>query len=124
MKTKYEIIDRTGSNRSFEVRFTEKNKRGESLMMYVNKCEDPGPDHSLPRLWHKYGFIDRILPNYWYIEVFVFNDKGECYNGYNPQQTLHYSGGRYILNFEWMFEATVENMEKIIDEVYSRFITA
>jgi len=120
---KYQIKDRTGANRSFEVRFVEKNNKGESLLLFLNKCENYDISNSLPKLWYKHGYINRVLQSYWHIEVYVHNGEIEYYNNrYNPQLKSDESGENYIINFDWLFEATEENMKKLIDEVYNRFI--
>ena len=102
------------------VRFTEKNKNGETLEIWLTKCEDFNNHASLPKLWKKHGYIDRILPNYWHLETFCRNKSG-CWGFYNPQQKLHESGERYEIDFNWLFEATSENKEKLINEVYRLF---
>lgn len=101
-----------------EVNFTEKNKKGERMMMYITKCECGDYQNALPRLWHKHGYIDRILPTYWHLETFVYDKKDNCYGRYNPQIIFK---NRPILNFDWMLEATEENKEKLIQEVLRRF---
>lgn len=99
--------------------FTEKNKKGESLIVWLTKCEDNGTKHSLPRLWHKNGNLDRILPTYWHVETFCTEPNGSCYGRYNPQIVFD---KRPTLNFEWMLEATEENKNRIINEIYSMFM--
>jgi len=55
----------------------------------------------------------------------VHNGEVEYYNNrYNPQLKLDDSGENYIINFDWLFEATEENIEKLINEVYNRFMNA
>ena len=121
---KYQIKDRTGANRSFEVRFVEKNNRGESLLLFFNKCENYDISNSLPNLWHKYGYINRVLQSYWRVEVYVHKGEIEYFNyEYNPK--FKYCGdGNFDINFDWILEATEENMKKLIDEVYNRFMNA
>lgn len=123
MKTEYyQIIDRTEKNDSFEIRFNEKNKKGESLLVYINKYENHDIPNSLPFLWHKLGYINRVLQSYWRVEVYVHNGEIEYFNcAYNPKLKYYYDGN-YHINFDWLLEATEENMKKLIDEVYNRFI--
>ena len=106
-----------------DINFLEKNNKGETLRIFLTKCENSGGKHALPILWFANGYTDRVLETYWHLETFVRDDKG-CWGIYNPQHKIHPSGGRYVINFDWMFEATEENKEKLIKEVYRRFAEA
>jgi hypothetical protein len=90
--------------------FEEKNKKGEKICDLA-LCEGSKSSHSLPKLWKKNGYMDRVLENYWGLEIYVTKDN-DCYEKYNPQIR-----GQEI-NFEWMFEATEKNKEKLLNEVY------
>lgn len=98
--------------------FTEPNAKGEKLVIEIMKCTNSGGNHSLPVLWHKNGMIDRVLETYWSIETYATDTEGMCYGRYNPQSKLSDDSKRAVINFDWMFEATEENKEKLIDEVY------
>lgn len=90
------------------------NKIGGTTIIDLMKCEpDNTSKHSLPVLWEKNGFIDRILPNYWSVEVFAYDDKGSCWGKFNPQVIP----GKNKINFEWMLEATEDNRQKLLNEV-------
>lgn len=113
-------------------KFIEPNAIGEKIILEVIKCVYNGTakddKKSLPYLWMEHGYIDRILESYWFINTYVTDTEGNCLGKYNPQVTgkdtsetemLH-----SVINFDWMFEATEENKEKIFDEVYRLFSTA
>ncbi|MDD2446032.1 MAG: hypothetical protein PHX09_04450 [Clostridia bacterium] len=120
----YSITDLTfGSKNRFEVKFEEKNKKNETLLIHIDRCEGSNSQHSLPKLWFKNGWTKKELTTYWHISTYVKNESG-CWGLYNPQQKLHESGGRYVVDFDWMFEATEGNKEKLINEVYRRFMNA
>ena len=98
--------------------FTEPNDKGEKILVELSLCTNSGSSHALPILWKKHGAIDRILETYWSIETYVTDTEGNCWGRYNPQTKLSEDGKRAVINFDWMFEATEENKEKLIDEVY------
>lgn len=104
--------------------FTEPNAKGEKLVIELCKCEDCPSKNSLSKSWKQHGFIDRVLETYWSIHTYVTDTEGMCYGRYNPQTKLSEDGKRCVINFDWMFEATEENKEKLIDEVYRIFSTA
>ena len=98
--------------------FTETNAKGEKILIELSKCTNSGGKNALPVLWKQHGFIDRVLETYWCIETYATDTEGMCYGRYNPQTKLSEDGKRAVINFNWMFEATEENKEKLINEVY------
>ena len=117
MKKEYTIEQMTESRWIYT--FTDVNEKGEKLILELSKSEDwKGNRKSLPKLWKKEGYIDRVLETYWFIQTYVKNTEGNSFEKYNPQRKL----GQ--INFDWMFEATEENKEKLINEVYRLFSTA
>lgn len=97
-----------------EFRFT--NPAGEKVQVILEKCENPGGKHSLPRMWYKEGLIDHILQTYWYMEVYVTDVFGNCWGKYNPTIIE----GKNKIDFRWMMEATEENAKLLIDECMRR----
>jgi len=67
--------------------------------------------------------INSVLSNYWIVETFVYNESNVYHNKYNPQQKFDNNISRYVVNFDWLLESTGDNMKKLIDEVYRRFIS-
>lgn len=104
--------------------FTDTNKKGESLIIELSKNEDSSFKNSLPKLWYKNGYTNRILESYWSIGTYVKDSEGQSYGRYNPQHKISDDKKRSALNFDWMLEATEENKEKLINEVYQIFTTA
>ena len=90
--------------------FEDKTKNGETLTVEVSKATNPGGKNSLPYLWYKHGYIDRVLEDYWCITTYAEDETGS-YGRYNP--TIKNSK----INFEWMFEATEETLKLILDEI-------
>ena len=106
---------------SYEVRFIEKNDFNESLILQINEVYPPKCENSLPNLWKKLGFTDKILDNYLILDVCVIDENGYEYHKYNPQIAKKSDGNRSI-NFDYMLEVSEANMYKLIDSVYNLFI--
>lgn len=106
--------------------FEDKNRKGERLVIEVVKCEveNPNDKNCLPYLWEKNGFIDRILTSYWSIQTFVHDTEENCFGAYDPTIKPSKDGKRSVINFDWMLEATEENLNLILEEVYNRFMAA
>ena len=120
--SKYTVEKRAGSITWIHV--TEPNAKGETLLIELSECENSGGKNALPVLWKKHGFIDRVLDTYICIHTYVTDTEGNCYGRYNPQTKLSEDGKRNVINFEWMFENTEENKQKLIDECIKIFESA
>lgn len=126
--TKVYTIEQIEDTRWFYT-FAEPNAKGETLIVELTKCEDdPNWKNSNPKLWKKKGCMDRVLETYWSISTYVRDTEGNCYGIYNPQDTTEYHSEtnsiRSVIDFDWMFEATEENKERLINEVYRLFSSA
>lgn len=97
--------------------FNETNKKGEFIQVELSKSESDGKKGSLPYLWHKHGYINRVLFDWWSITVYCTELNGSCFGNYNPQVIY---GKRPIINFDWMLEATEKNAVKLFDEIVKR----
>ena len=123
MKKEYKI-EQVAETRWF-YEFIETNKKGEKIVIEFSLCEDdPEYKNSLPKLWYKNGYIDRVLSTYWAIQTYVTDTEGACWGRYNPHVKRSEDGKRSVINFDWMLEATEENKQKVIDEVYRLASTA
>lgn len=103
---------------------TEKNKKDESLMIELVECTNSGGKKSLPYLWHEAGYTDKVLDTYLSIHTSCTDSEGNCYIRYNPQIKKSDDGKRNVINFDWMFENTEENKQKLINEVIRLFGSA
>ena len=115
------IILKQRTDTSYEVRFIEKNNLNEYLILQINEVYPPKCENSLPVLWKKYGYTDKILDNYYILDVCVIDENSYEYHKYNPQITKNIDGNRSI-NFDYMLEVSEANMYKLIDNVYNLFI--
>ena len=79
-------------------------------MVYLRrqKCVGRGNCSRVPKE-RKHAFV-----NSWGVQTYVTDRQGRCSGKYNPTT----KDGK--LNFEWLLEATEENRQKIIDEIYRR----
>lgn len=108
-------IEKASETREYLI-FEDQNAKGEKISIEFVRCTDSDYKRSLPKLWKKKGYIDRVLKTYWSIDVMATDKKG-TWGRYNPQVKLSEDDKRQIINFEWMFEATPENKKKLIEEV-------
>lgn len=115
MKFEYTVEEKTPYSHCYT--FTERNDIDERIIIEVVKCvtDNPADKKCMPYLWWKHGYINHVLLSYWSVHTYVYNDEGECWGKYNPQikESNH-------INFEWMLEATEENLLYILKEVYQR----
>ena len=124
MRKDYQVEERV-EGKVWLYTFKDINTKGEKVCFELIKTEDdPTWKNSLAKLWKKNGFIDRVLETHWSIKVYCYDTEGYCYGRYNPQSKLSEDGKRAVINFDWMFEATEENKEKLINEVYRLFMAA
>lgn len=113
-------IEKYGSARTMYY-LNNKNKKGEELIIELMECEDPKCKNSLPQLWKQHGYIDRVLDKYICIETHVIDLNGNCYEKYNPQVKFSENENRNMIDFNWMFENTEENKQKLLNETIKRF---
>lgn len=114
------VIEKVAEMRWF-LKFKDVNKKGEKLTIHLIKCKDNDSNNSLPKLWYKKGYKDRILENYWSVNTYIEDSEGNSFGLYNPQCKFDKVEKRNIINFDWMFEATSENKELLIKEIYNLF---
>lgn len=100
-------------------KFADINAKGEKIFIEVIKITcDLKNKNSIMNLWKKNGYIENVMPSYWSLQVYVEDSEGNCFGHYNPTII----NGK--INFEWFLEATEDNKQKLINEVYKRFSTA
>ena len=114
------IILKQRTSTSYEVRFKEKNHLNETLILQINAVYPPKSENSLPNLWKKLGFTDKILDSYYILDVCAFDENSYEYHKYNPQIAKNEDGNREI-NFDYMLEVSEANMYKLIECVYNLF---
>lgn len=100
------------------------NKKDETLTIELSECTNPGGKNSLPYLWNKAGYTEKLLDTYLCLHTYCKDSEGNCYDRYNPQTKRSNDGKRNVINFEWMFENTEENKRKLINEAIRLFESA
>lgn len=90
------------------------NKLNENILVEVSICENDGSKYALPKLWKKNGWMDHELKTWIHLMVYVTDPSGLCHGKYNPTE----KAGK--INFQWVLEATPENLEKLLTEVERR----
>lgn len=100
---------------------TESNQKEETLTIELLECTNPGGKNSLPYLWYKAGYTSKVLDTYLCIHTYCRDSEGNCYGRYNPQTKRSDNGKRNVINFDWMFENTEENKQKLINEAIRLF---
>lgn len=107
-----EVIENRGSEYSKWYQFT--NNKNERVVVEISKTEcDPKDKRCLPNLWVKHGFMKTPIYNYLSVSTYVYTDEG-CFGKYTPTIIK----GQHKINFDWMLDATKENEEKLLNEVY------
>lgn len=93
--------------------YVEPNEDDLKFLIELTFCyPDNKSKNSLPNLWYKHGFIDRVLENYFGIDTYLTTDEG-CFGGVNPTEIN--LGNKSVVNFENTLEITEENVKKIIE---------
>lgn len=101
--------------------FAEQNSAGERLQVEISECRpDNRMKNSLPNLWKKHGYTEKRLESYFSVRTYATDPEGVCRGRYNPQRVL----GANKINFDWMLEVTKQNRERLLQEIYRRFIEA
>ena len=117
----YEIKEPKGFGSTW-VHVIGKNAKQETMLIEIIHCENPGGNNSLPYLWYKEGWTDKVMKTYIGCNTYVHDSEGGCYGGYNV--TEKYDGKRNVINFDWLLEDTEENRKKIIESCIELFEAA
>ncbi len=113
-----------GSGSITWITITEPNAKNETLVIELSECTNSGGKDSLPYLWKKHGYTDRVLDTYLSIHTYCTDSEGNCYGRYNPQSKLSEDRKRNVINFDWIFENTEENKQRLINECIRLFESA
>lgn len=97
----------------------ELNSKGEALT--VSMCPSyPAGLNAMPAMWHRKGYINRVLSSYWSVGVEA-STKEYSAGKFNPTEKPDPEGRRMVINFDWMLEATADNFRRIMEEILRRF---
>lgn len=110
-------IEKVAATREFYT-FKNKNNKGETIVAEISECYNPGGKNSLPYLWAKNGYTKEEMKSYLVLNVYCTQEDGTCFERYNPTIKRSEDNKRNVINFDWTFEVSEENKQKLLDEVY------
>lgn len=109
--------------------FCKKNSKEESLVMTIIHCKDCGLSNSLPKLWYKNGYTDKIFTTYLIVHDRVETKDKTYIDKYNPtiktEERKDFNGKVYashnVIDFDWLLEDNEHNVQFLINEIAKRF---
>ena len=119
----YEIEEPKGFGSTW-IKVIGKNAKQETLTIEIVHCEHPGGKNSLPYLWYKNGWTDKVMETYISCHTYVHDSEGSCFGIYNPTTKSSDDGKRSVINFDWLLEDTEENRKQIIEACIELFESA
>ena len=89
----------------------------ERFIINVTTCQhNKKCKRDLMNLWVKCGFAKKFLPTSIHINTYYYTDDGNCYSWYNITHKLSDDGKRVVINFDYLMEATEENIQYLLRE--------
>lgn len=123
---RYEIDQRAQAR--WLIEFTTKG--GKRLAVELVKCTTPEKltKSCIMYMWVKNGRLPAVLPSYWAVSTYAYDNDGNCWGWYNPQEIDYkrtdkngkVTERRPVICFDWVLEATEQNAKKILDEIERR----
>ena len=55
-----------------------KNAKQETMVIEIVHCNNPGGNNSLPYLWYKKGWTNKVMETYIGCNTYVFNNQDHC----------------------------------------------
>jgi hypothetical protein len=98
------------------ITFKDETKKGERVMVDICRVENDGSESNIINIWYRNKTIKERLASYWHITVYATDQNGFTWGRYNPQLK---PGGTKI-NFDYVYEATEENKNKLLEEISRR----
>lgn len=106
-------------------KFMDKNKKGESLVVEISETHpDNKSKSSLPNLWLKHGFTNKLYSSYLNVDCYCYDKKGNEHSRYNPTTKLSDDGKRMVIDFDYLLEVSEENKQYLLDLIYKMFMKA
>ena len=117
-------IRKSGTSTTF-YEINKKNKKGETITIEV--CEvfpDNTSGSSLPNLWLKHGYTNKLYDSFIYISTYIEDSKGNCWDKYNITEKLSEDKKRKVINFKNLLEVNEKNKIYLLNEIYKKFMEA
>ena len=117
------IIEKMGEHRTF-YKFTEKNKKGETLVVEISETfvDNSLKSDTLPKLWKNHGFTNKLYNSYLNVNCYVTDKNGTCWGRYNPTEKLSDDKKRNVINFDYLLEVSEKNKQYLLDLIYKMFM--
>lgn len=87
----------------------------ERIVVEFTPCEIYYDKWGLGSLWKKRSDFDATLTKYWGVNIYFYAVNGQCWSAFNP--TVYHMPGRDVIRFEWMLDATEDNITVLLDEI-------
>ena len=88
---------------------------GDNFIISVSKVEhDFSSKYDSMNVWKKCGYITNRLKTHIFIDTYYTDKSGTCYGWYNPTVKLHPSGGRMVIDFDYLKEYNEENVNFLL----------
>lgn len=117
-------IRKSGTSTTF-YEINKKNKKGETITIEVTEVHpDNTSKDSLPNLWKKHGYTDKLYYSYLWVDTYVTDEEGSCWAKYNITHKLSDDGKRKVINFENLLEVNEKNKIYLLNEIYKKFMEA
>ena len=123
MEPKAVIVEEMVPGLRWFYEYEDETPMGERIVVELCRCENTGGSNSLPALWHKHGYTETVLEDWWSIMTYIYDSEGNCYGIYNPQtktEVDEYLNRRAVIDYDWMLPATEVNREKLLREIERR----
>lgn len=115
-------LERKQGASTYYIHYDGTNSKGEKLLIELSKCKNSGGDKSIPALWKKHGYTKEVMETWWSVHTYVEDKYGNTWGIYNPQHIEYFetykgkfNGCRYIIDFDYIWDATEDNAKKLLE---------
>ena len=115
-------LERKQGTATYWIHYDGTNSKGEKLLIELTKCKNSGGDKSIAALWKKNGYTKKVMKTWWDVRTYIEDKDGNTWGKYNPQHIEYLkthkgktNGCRYILDFDYIWEATEDNAKKLLE---------
>lgn len=89
---------------------------GPRFLVEVTACHhDLTSRHDLMNVWKAAGYIPAALSTHLAVDTYYYDDGGNCWGRYNIT-TKAGPGGEFVIDFDYLREATPENERELVAE--------
>ena len=106
------------------IEFTDPNTYGDRLNLSVTLCDIEYKKNYLGYLWHKSGKLHGKPSTFWSIDDDITHPPefgGRCHRSHEVNPTYTPGGGGYVINFDYINEATAPELFRILSEITDNF---